>query len=108
MKNLIVLIYKDYKKNIIVSFPFITLTALFAYFISRATLKTSKQVYIGLSLALVLILVLMIYVEGISLLAAHLSATSFSIVILIVTFFGNTKMVIYCPYNKSILEVVLQ
>ena len=92
MKNLIVLIYKDYKKNIIVSFPSTTLIALFAYFISRAALKSSKQVYIGLSLALVLILVLMIYTEGTSLLAAHLSATSFSIVILIVTFFETTLL----------------
>ena len=72
------------------SFPFTTLTALIAYFISRATLKSSKQVYIGLFLALVLILTLMIYEEGVSLRATHLSATSFSIVILIVTFFETT------------------
>jgi len=73
-----------------VSFPFTTLTALIAYFLSRATLKSSKQVYIGLFLALVLILTLMIYEEGVSLRATHLSATSFSIVILIVTFFETT------------------
>ncbi len=72
------------------SFPFTTLTALIAYFLSRATLKSSKQVYIGLFLALVLILTLMIYEEGVSLRATHLSATSFSIVILIVTFFETT------------------
>ena len=74
------------------SFPFTTLTALIAYFISRATLKSSKQVYIGLFLALVLILTLMIYEEGVSLRATHLSATSFSIVILIVTFFETTLL----------------
>ena len=74
------------------SFPFTTLTALIAYFLSRATLKSSKQVYIGLFLALVLILTLMIYEEGVSLRATHLSATSFSIVILIVTFFETTLL----------------
>ena len=74
------------------SFPFTTLTALIGYFISRATLKSSKQVYIGLFLALVLILTLMIYEEGVSLRATHLSATSFSIVILIVTFFETTLL----------------
>ena len=73
-------------------FPFTTLTALIGYFISRATLKSSKQVYIGLFLALVLILTLMIYEEGVSLRATHLSATSFSIVILIVTFFETTLL----------------
>ena len=73
-------------------FPFTTLTALIAYFLSRATLKSSKQVYIGLFLALVLILTLMIYEEGVSLRATHLSATSFSIVILIVTFFETTLL----------------
>ena len=74
------------------SFPLTTLTALIAYFLSRATLKSSKQVYIGLFLALVLILTLMIYEEGVSLRATHLSATSFSIVILIVTFFETTLL----------------
>ena len=74
------------------SFPFTTLIALFAYFISRTILKSSKQVYIGLSLSLVLILILMIYAESISLRAAHLSATSFSIVILIVTFIETTLL----------------
>ena len=74
------------------SFPFTTLTALIAYFLSRATLKSSKQVYIGLFLALVLILALIINEEGISLRATHLSATSFSIVILIVTFFETTLL----------------
>ena len=73
-------------------FPFTTLTALIAYFLSRATLKSSKQVYIGLFLALVLILTLMIYEEGVSLRSTHLSATSFSIVILIVTFFETTLL----------------
>ena len=74
------------------SFPFTTLIALFSYFISRTILKSSKQVYIGLFLSLVLILILMIYAESISLRAAHLSATSFSIVILIVTFFETTLL----------------
>ena len=58
------------------SFPFTTLIALFTYFMSRAVLKTSRQVYIGLFLALILILGLMTFTEGVSLLAAHLSATS--------------------------------
>ena len=74
------------------SFPLTTLTALIAYFLSRATLKSSRQVYVGLFLALVLILTLMIYEEGVSLRATHLSATSFSIVILIVTFFETTLL----------------
>ena len=74
------------------SFPFITLIALLAYFVSRVILKSPRQVYIGLFLALMLILALMVYTEGVSLLAAHLSATSFSVVILIVTFFETTLL----------------
>ena len=92
MTNLIVLIYKDYKKNKIVSFPIITLIALISYFISRAALKSSKQVYAGLSLALLMIVGLMIYTNGLSILSLHVSATSFSIVILIVTFFETTLL----------------
>jgi ABC-type uncharacterized transport system permease subunit len=92
LTNLIVLIYKDYKKNKIVSFPIITLIALISYFISRAALKSSKQVYAGLSLALLMIVGLMIYTNGLSILALHVSATSFSIVILIVTFFETTLL----------------
>ena len=92
MTNLIVLIYKDYKKIKIVSFPIITLIALISYFISRAALKSSKQVYAGLSLALLMIVGLMIYTNGLSILALHVSATSFSIVILIVTFFETTLL----------------
>jgi len=87
-----VLIYKDYKKNKIVSFPLTTLIALISYFISRAVLKSSKQVYIGLSLSLLMIAVLMAYSKGISILGLHVSATSFSIVILIVTFFETTLL----------------
>ena len=86
------LIYKDYKKNKIVSFPIITLIALISYFISRAALKSSKQVYAGLSLALLMIVGLMIYTNGLSILSLHVSATSFSIVILIVTFFETTLL----------------
>ena len=92
MTNLIVLIYKDYKKNKIVSFPIITLIALISYFISRAVLKSSKQVYAGLSFALLIIVGLMAYSKGISILGLHVSATSFSIVILIVTFFETTLL----------------
>ena len=92
MTNLIVLIYKDYKKNKIVSFPIITLIALISYFISRAALKSSKQVYAGLFLALLMIVGLMIYTNGLSILSLHVSATSFSIVILIVTFFETTLL----------------
>ena len=84
--------YKDYKKNKIVSFPIITLIALISYFISRAALKSSKQVYAGLSLALLMIVGLMIYTNGLSILSLHVSATSFSIVILIVTFFETTLL----------------
>jgi len=87
-----VLIYKDYKKNKIVSFPLTTLIALISYFISRAVLKSSKQVYIGLSLALLMIIALIAYSKGISVLGLHVSATSFSIVILIVTFFETTLL----------------
>ena len=74
------------------TFPITTLVALFAYFASRAVLTSAKQVYIGLFLALLIIVSLMITREGVSLLAAHLSATSFSIVILIVTFLETTLL----------------
>jgi|TARA_B110000014_G_C20012238_1_gene524882 ABC-type uncharacterized transport system permease subunit len=87
-----VLIYKDYKKDKIVSFPITTLIALVAYFISRAALTSSKQVYIGLFLALILVTSLMISSKGLSILALHVSVTSFSIVILMVTFFETTLL----------------
>ena len=86
------LIYKDYKKDKIVSFPITTLIALVAYFISRAALTSSKQVYIGLLLALILVTSLMISSKGLSILALHVSVTSFSIVILMVTFFETTLL----------------
>ncbi len=92
LTNLIVLIYKDYKKDKIVSFPITTLLALVAYFISRAALTSSKQVYIGLFLALILVTSLMISSKGLSILALHVSVTSFSIVILMVTFFETTLL----------------
>ena len=92
MTNLIVLIYKDYKKNKIVSFPITTLIALVSYFISRTLLKSSKQVYVGLSLALLVIIGFTTYLKGISILGLHISATSFSIVILIVTFLETTLL----------------
>ena len=92
MTNLIVLIYKDYKKNKIVSFPLTTLIALISYFLSRAVLKSSKQVYAGLFLALLTIIGFMVYTKGITILGLHVSATSFSIVILIVTFFETTLL----------------
>ena len=92
MTNLIVLIYKDYKKNKIVSFPITTLIALVSYFISRTLLKSSKQVYVGLSLALLVIISFSTYSKGISILGLHISATSFSIVILIVTFLETTLL----------------
>ena len=74
------------------SFPLTTLIALFAYFISRVFISSSRQVYVSLFLALILILILMLNTEGISLLSVHLSATSFSILILIVTFFETTLL----------------
>ena len=92
LTNLIVLIYKDYKKNKIVLFPLTTFIALIGYFISRAFLKSSKQVYVGLFLALLMIVGIMAYSKGISILGLHVSATSFSIVILIVTFFETTML----------------
>ena len=92
MTNLIVLIYKDYKKNKIVSFPLTTFIALITYFISRVFLKSSNQVYVGLFLALLMIVGIMAYSKGISILGLHVSATSFSIVILIVTFFETTML----------------
>jgi ABC-type uncharacterized transport system permease subunit len=75
-----------------VSFPITTLIALIAYFISRAVLKSSKQIYIGLFLALLMILGFVIHLKGISILGLHVSATSFSMVILIVTFFESTLL----------------
>ena len=92
LTNLIVLIYKDYKKNKIVSFPITTLIALVSYFISRTLLKSSKQVYVGLSLALLVIISFSTSSKGISILGLHISATSFSIVILIVTFLETTLL----------------
>ena len=74
------------------SFPVTTLIALLSYFISRALLKSSKQVYAGLALALLMIIGLTIYSKGISILGLHISATSFSIVILIVTFIETTLL----------------
>ena len=74
------------------SFPITTLVALITYFISRALLKSSKQVFVGLSLALLMIVGLMTYSKGISILGLHVSATSFSIVMLIVTFFETTLL----------------
>ena len=74
------------------SFPITTLVALIAYFISRALLKSTKQVFVGLSLALLMIVGFITYSKGISILGLHVSATSFSIVILIVTFFEITLL----------------
>ena len=74
------------------SFPITTLIALVAYFISRAALTSSKQVYIGLFLSLILVTSLMISSKGLSILALHVSVTSFSIVILMVTFFETTLL----------------
>ena len=76
----------------IVSFPLTTLIALISYFLSRAVLKSSKQVYAGLFLALLTIIGFMGYTKGITILGLHVSATSFSIVILIVTFFETTLL----------------
>ena len=74
------------------SFPITTFFALLAYFISRGVLSSSKQIYIGLSLALILIISFIISSLGLSILALHVSVTSFSIVILIVTFFETTLL----------------
>lgn len=74
------------------SFPITTFFALLAYFISRGVLSSSKQIYIGLCLALILIISFMISSIGVSILALHVSVTSFSIVILIVTFFETTLL----------------
>jgi len=75
-----------------VSFPITTLIALIAYFISRVALTSSKQVYIGLFLALLVIMGFMISSKGITILALHVSVTSFSVVILIATFFETTLL----------------
>ncbi len=72
------------------SFPITTLFALIAYFISRLVLTSSKQVYIGLFLALVVVSGFIIPSKGITILALHASVTSFSIVILIATFFETS------------------
>ena len=74
------------------SFPITTLIALVSYLISRTLLKSSKQVYVGLSLALLVIIGFTTYSKGISILGLHISATSFSIVILIVTFLETTLL----------------
>jgi len=92
LTNLIVLIYKDCKKNKIVSFPITTLIALVTYFISRALFASSKQIYIGLFLALLVIIGSMISLKGMTIIALHILVTSFSIVILIVTFFETSLL----------------
>ena len=74
------------------SFQITTLIALFSYFISRILFKNQRQVLIGLFLGLLTILTSMIYFEGITLRATHLSSTSFSIVILFVTFFETSML----------------
>jgi ABC-type uncharacterized transport system permease subunit len=75
-----------------VTFPITTLIALITYFITRATLSTSKQVFIGLFLALIVIVGFIVSAKGLAIIALHLSATSFSIVILLVTFFETTLL----------------
>ena len=72
------------------SFPITTLIALVSYFISRVLLSSSKQVYVGLFLALMVIIGLRLMLQKVFLFWVHISATSFSIVILIVTFLETT------------------
>lgn len=74
------------------SFPVTTLIALIAYFLSRLIFTSSKQVYIGLFLALLVIMGLIISSKGMTILALHMSVTSFSILILIATFFETTLL----------------
>ena len=74
------------------SFPVTTLIALIAYFLSRLILTSSKQVYVGLFLALLVIMGLIISSKGITILTLHMSVTSFSILILIATFFETTLL----------------
>ena len=68
------------------SFPITTLIALFAYLASRLALTSSKQVFIGLFIALLVIVGFTIPSNGTTILSLHMTATSFSIVLLIITF----------------------
>ena len=86
------LIYKEYKKKITVSFTFTTLIALFAYFISRLVLGSSKQVFTGLLISFLIIASLMIASSGFTPQAAHLSITGFSVALLVITFFETTLL----------------
>ena len=68
------------------SFPLTTLFSLACYFIAKKLLSTPKQTFLGLSIALIVMFVLMFKFHGFNTLAAHISITGCSLVILIVTF----------------------
>ncbi|MDC1107822.1 hypothetical protein OAS91_02160 [Gammaproteobacteria bacterium] len=89
---MIVLIYKQYKKNNTVSFTSSTLIAIFAYFISRLVLGSSKQVFAGLLISLLIIAGSMVFSYGLTILAAHLFITGFSVAVLVITFFETTLL----------------
>jgi len=87
-----VLIYKQYKKNNTVSFTSSTLIAISAYFISRLVLGSSKQVFAGLLISLLIIASSMVFSYGLTILAAHLFITGFSVAVLVITFFETTLL----------------
>ncbi|MDB2666378.1 hypothetical protein N9Y96_06385 [Gammaproteobacteria bacterium] len=89
---MIVLIYKQYKKNNTVSFTSSTLIAIIAYFISRLVLGSSKQVFAGLLISLLIIAGSMVFSYGLTILAAHLFITGFSVAVLVITFFETTLL----------------
>ena len=74
------------------SFTSSTLIAIFAYFISRLVLGSSKQVFAGLLITLLIIAALMVNLHGFTILAAHLFITGFSVAVLIITFFETTLL----------------
>ncbi|MDC1009388.1 hypothetical protein OAQ46_05930 [Gammaproteobacteria bacterium] len=86
------LIYKQYKKNNTVSFTSSTLIAIIAYFISRLVLGSSKQVFAGLLISLLIIAGSMVFSYGLTILAAHLFITGFSVAVLVITFFETTLL----------------
>ncbi|MDA7851754.1 hypothetical protein N9I84_05020 [Gammaproteobacteria bacterium] len=74
------------------SFIITTLIALLAYFITRLIFRSSKQLFAGLILTFAVISILMAASHGLTILAIHISVTSFSVAILAITFVETTLL----------------
>ena len=74
------------------SFILTTLIALLAYFITRRIFGPSKQFFLGLIFTFLIISILMTASYGLTILAIHISVTSFSVAILAITFVETTLL----------------